>query len=133
MLSRRSTRLSLRSTSPPFAKKHPPPPEFKKLQKRANVSEDGGFINKIPRQFKCVTEHAQGKQQDDKENSKAPIKLMYDEEVEAPSEYEILRERNIQRRESLFRELNLEQVSNRKQKCRSFKEQILMPWPCNEL
>ena len=124
MLSRRSTRLSLRSTSPPFAKKHPPPPEFKKLQKRANVSEDGGCSKKIPRQFKNEKEHAQGKQEDNKENSNAPIQLVNDGEVEEPSEYEILRERNIQRRESLFRELNLEQVSNRKQKCRSFKEQI---------
>ena len=124
MLSRRSTRLSLRSTSPSFAKKRPPPPEIKKLQKRANVSEDGGCIKKIPRQFKGEKEHAQGKQEDDKENSNAPIKLMYDDEVEGPSEYEILRERNIQRRESLFHELNLQHVSNPKQKCRSFKKRI---------
>ena len=121
MLSRRSTRLSLRSTSPPFAKKHPPPLESKKLQKRANVFEDGGCSKKNPRQLKNEKEHAQGKQEDDKENSNAPIQLMYDGEVEEPSEYEILRERNIQRRESLFRELNLEQVSNPKQKCRRLK------------
>ena len=112
MMSRRSARLSLRSTSPPFAKKHPPPLESKKLQKRANVFEDGGCSKKNPRQLKNEKQRAEKKQENDKENSNAPIQLMYDGEVEEPSEYEILRERNIQRRESLFRELNLERVSN---------------------